>query len=68
MTAQNTTIAIVHRFRDKVAVSVGEGETVYLTPAQAMHMSKAISDCAIDTFWHPDFCASQFQPVEISEE
>ena len=66
MTVQNTTIVGVHRFREHVAVSVGDGDTIYFTAKQAMELSKAISDCAIDTFWHPDFVCSQFRPVEIT--
>jgi hypothetical protein len=35
-----------HRFRDCVAVSAGNGETVYLTAAQAKAMARAINAAA----------------------
>lgn len=33
----------VHRFYDRVAVYVGRGETVYLTPVEARKMAKALN-------------------------
>ena len=38
--------ARVHRFRNCVAVYVGTGETVYLTPRDARKLSKAINKAA----------------------
>lgn len=35
-------IATVHRFRDSVAVRTGQGETVYLSPAQARKLANAL--------------------------
>lgn len=38
--------AQVHRFRDSVAIHVGNGETVYLTPAMARILSRALLKAA----------------------
>ena len=40
------TIASVHRFRDQVAVYVGDGSTTYLTAKQARALARALRDCA----------------------
>lgn len=37
------TMAQVHRFHDKCAVSLGTGETVYLSPKTARQLSSAIN-------------------------
>lgn len=39
----------VHRFREKVAVHVGDGATTYLTPEQARALADALTRCADDT-------------------
>ena len=39
-------MAQVHRFRDKVAVYVGGGETVYLAPANARKLARALNAVA----------------------
>jgi len=39
-------MARVHRFRDAVAVSVGSGETVYMTPQQARKLARALNSTA----------------------
>jgi hypothetical protein len=39
-------MAQVHRFRDKVAVYVGGGETVYLKPANARKLARALNAAA----------------------
>lgn len=38
----------IYRFRDQVALSVGEGETLYLTPERAWKLSLALADYAQD--------------------
>ena len=38
--------AQTHRFRDYVAVYIGTGETVYLTPKQARQLTRAINKVA----------------------
>jgi hypothetical protein len=38
--------AQVHRFGDYVAVYIGTGETVYLTPKQARALSRAMNKAA----------------------
>lgn len=41
--------AQVHRFGDKVAVSLpGDGETVYLSPENAHEIANALKLCAFD--------------------
>ncbi len=46
--------AQVHRFRDYVAIYIGTGETVYLTPKQARQVSRALNkvakSCDSETF------------------
>jgi len=39
-------MAQVHRFRDKVAVYVGGGETVYLNPKNARKLARALNAAA----------------------
>lgn len=39
-------VARVHRFHLAVAVSVGNGTTTYITPAQAEQLGEALLDCA----------------------
>lgn len=41
-----TQTAQIHRFRDKVAIHVGSGNTVYLTGPEAYRLGSAIKDCA----------------------
>lgn len=38
--------AQVHRFRDAVALHVGTGETVYLTPREARQLTRAMNRVA----------------------
>ena len=40
--------ANVHRFRDYVAVHVGTGETVYMTPKQVRSLARALYAAARD--------------------
>ena len=39
-------MAQVHRFRDRVAVYAGKGETVYLSPKNARKMARALNAAA----------------------
>ena len=39
-------MAQVHRFRNKVAVHAGKGETVYLSPKNARKMARALHAAA----------------------
>jgi hypothetical protein len=47
-------MAQVHRFREKVAVYVGKGETVYFSPKNARKLARAINaaarSCDTETF------------------
>lgn len=54
----------IHRFGDCVAVSVGNGDTTYLTPAQAIELTKAIQECVRD-IKHYKFSSGQFNSVSI---
>ena len=57
----------VHRFRDKVAVSVGDGSTTYLTVAQARNLELAIAACA-KSIRAESFQDSNFATVSIPQE
>ncbi len=59
-------MAQVHRFHDAVAVSVGNGWTVYLDPDTANKLGKALNDCARDIRLC-SFTDSPFHTVEIDE-
>lgn len=59
-------IASVHRFGDKVAVSVGDGSTTYLTPQQAKKLAKALNACAKSVLTEK-FVDSHFGTVEIQK-
>ena len=52
MKNKKDTQAQIHRFRDAVAVYVGTGETVYLTPDQAKIIGGFLRDCAEDCERH----------------
>lgn len=41
-------MAQVHRFRDKVAIHVGNGSTVYLTQKEARALANALQACQRD--------------------
>lgn len=51
--------AQIHRFREKVAVYLANGETVYLSPKEAKAIAKALNGAARDiknnTFVQSDF-------------
>jgi hypothetical protein len=59
-------IGQIHRFRDKVALYLGTGETVYLETATARKVARALNKCAksIET---EKFIESTFRTIEISE-
>jgi hypothetical protein len=54
----------VHRFGDAVAVSIGTGETVYLTMQQARMIGKEISACAEDVNIY-EFCLSPYKTFHL---
>lgn len=56
--------AQVHRFGDKVAVYVGNGETAYLTAKQARALARALNGCARSVV-NETYGASNFTTVEI---
>lgn len=58
--------AQVHRFGDKVAVYVGNGETTYLTAKQARALARALNGCARSVV-NEKFVDSNFRTVEIPE-
>jgi hypothetical protein len=58
--------AHVHRFGDNVAISLpGEGETVYITAAEATKLAKVLNACARD-IKACKFSASPFVSTEIN--
>lgn len=57
--------AQVHRFRDKVALYVGNGDTVYIDRDTAEMIAQALDDCATDVGNISDFSRSEFKAREI---
>jgi len=73
-------MARVHRFRDKVAIhltvrsssecgafSVGDGQTVYLSPEAAKELGEALIECAEDVENYR-FVDSPFTTVEVKDK
>lgn len=56
--------AHVHRFRNMVAISVGDGSTIYLTPRQAQRLGRALYRANRDVEKHC-FQKSEFIPETI---
>lgn len=54
----------VHRFGDHVAVSLGNSETLYMTPQQAALVAQAINGCVSDIHKR-EFPQSEFRTVKI---
>lgn len=59
--------AQIHRFREKVAIYLANGSTVYLTPSEAKAVAKALNACAKDIKAR-GFGDSEFHTVEIKLE
>ena len=57
-------VAQVHRFGDKVAIYVGNGEMTYITAKQAQHLAKALRECAKSVV-DVEFVDSNFSTVKI---
>ena len=55
--------AQVHRFRDRVALSMPTGETTYLTPADALRLTEALRQCVEDIAARP-YVQSRFITTE----
>jgi uncharacterized membrane protein YgaE (UPF0421/DUF939 family) len=62
-----TNRAQVHRFHDKVAVYVGDGQTVYMQAAIARKLARALNACARSVD-QTGFLQSKFETVEIKWE
>lgn len=58
--------ARVHRFRDLVAVSVGNGSTAYLSPKAARELARALNGCA-RSIKATGFAGSSFGSHEIHD-
>jgi hypothetical protein len=58
------TVASVHRFKGNVAIHVGGGGTVYLTPKEAAALAAALQKCKRDILKN-DFVHSGFSKVDI---
>ena len=57
-------MAQVHRFGDCVAAYLGDGQTVYMTPADARKFAKALNACARDV-GAAKFTSGTFRTVEL---
>lgn len=57
----------IHRFRNTVALSVGDGGTVYVSPSMARTIANQLEECAMDVDVRK-FGASQFELVEITQD
>ncbi|QYW06540.1 hypothetical protein uav_009 [Pseudomonas phage UAVern] len=56
--------AQIHRFRDKVAIYLANGETVYLSPEEAKTIGQALNAAAVD-IENNTFVQSTFSTVHI---
>ena len=58
--------ASVHRFGDLVALALpGKGETVYLNPAEARKLARALNAGARSVKTEPRFSQSSFGTIEV---
>ena len=57
--------AQIHRYGDKVAIYIGTGQTVYLTPEEAKAIAKVLNACARNVKEEPKFSHSNFKTVEF---
>lgn len=55
----------VHRFHDRVAVSLPGGDTKYLTAKEARQLARAMNRCAWDISTTPKFSESHFGTTEV---
>ena len=60
-----TITARVHRFRNHVAVSLDNGQTVYLNPIDARTLAFALNECAHDIENVTNFSESQFNTSDF---
>lgn len=65
MTTRSRT-ARVHRFRDSIAISIGDSETLYLSADMADQISEALEAYAADVR-HASFTESQLASTEIED-
>ncbi len=56
--------ASIYRFRDTVAAHIGTGATVYLSPADARKIARALNAAARD-IGEREFTESTLTPVDI---
>ena len=54
----------IHRFRDYVSITLGRGETVYLTAREARQLSRAINK-AVKSCETESFLDSTFESIEL---
>ena len=57
--------AQIHRYGDKVAIYIGTGQTVYLTPKEAKAIAKVLNAGARNIREEPKFSQSNFKTVEF---
>ncbi len=60
-------MARIYRFNDKVAIDLGDGANVYLSPKAALAIGFALSECAYD-IGKAKFTESLFSTVEVPED
>ena len=60
-------MAQIHRFRDAVALHIGEGETVYLRPREARRIARYLNAAAKDVQARP-FGESEFKTQSFDLE
>lgn len=59
--------AQIHRFREKVAIYLANGSTVYLSPKEAKEIAKALNACTRDIKAN-SFANSQFHTTHVTLE
>jgi len=71
MNRRNDIPAQVHRFGDMVAVYIGTGETVYLLPKEARHLTRAINrvarSCDQETFTESKGLTASFTFAKVAK-
>jgi hypothetical protein len=63
---KTTEYASIHRFNEQVALSIGEGKTMYLTGDMAMQLAQTLTACARD-ICRTKFTSSNFRTTAVHE-
>lgn len=67
MSTEASKSARVHRFHDKVALYIGETETVYLNPKLALALARTIMLC-VEDIGSRKFVLSEFETTELEDQ